>query len=407
MENLASRQSALANDFRKLKDPTPVIPGRPFDFVMNQQPRDKRAWQALRELEEVKSELGGIDLMATADANDILIFNGSDWVAQDRTTFFQLEHMTDVAMTGSPSANQFLRHNGSTWTNQTVALVTALDDLSDVVLTAPATGAFLVKSATNWVDQNFTSARLGIGTTGDPTHRLELEDGDHTAWFTGSGSLGSTAAGFRMSKTKTQTGEALGVAFASDGASDWELMMAADTNNALRSGFGNADFGLWDYSAGAGGGFALRISPEEAASSGTGTKFFFGRSAATPRAFTSYVTVQSPAAALIAQAVRAHASQTANLQEWQDSSGAVQLAVAANGRDFVLDTATGSQIGTGATEKHALWGKTPIVQPTALTAADNTAIDATYDATEQAVLDNVRTRLNELETRLTDWGFLA
>ena len=43
----------------------------------------------------------------------------------------------------------------------------------------------------------------------------------------------------------------------------------------------------------------------------------------------------------------------------------------------------------------------------ALTAADATAIDAVYDAVEQAVLENLRTRLNELEARLQTLGLIA
>jgi hypothetical protein len=74
--------------------------------------------------------------------------------------------------------------------------------------------------------------------------------------------------------------------------------------------------------------------------------------------------------------------------------------------DLVTDTTTGTKLATATGQKLALWNQTPIIQPTALTAADNTAIDATWDATEQAVLNNVRTRLNELETRLTAFGFL-
>lgn len=54
-----------------------------------------------------------------------------------------------------------------------------------------------------------------------------------------------------------------------------------------------------------------------------------------------------------------------------------------------------------------LFGVAPVTRPTALTAADNTAIDATYDATEQAVLNNVRTRVNELETKLQSLGAIT
>lgn len=40
------------------------------------------------------------------------------------------------------------------------------------------------------------------------------------------------------------------------------------------------------------------------------------------------------------------------------------LAVAGNARDLVLDTTTGSKIGTGTTQKLGFWNATPIVQPT-------------------------------------------
>lgn len=48
-----------------------------------------------------------------------------------------------------------------------------------------------------------------------------------------------------------------------------------------------------------------------------------------------------------------------------------------------------------------------LYEETALTAANNTAIDATYDAVEQGVINNLRTRLNELETKLRNMGLLA
>ncbi len=75
--------------------------------------------------------------------------------------------------------------------------------------------------------------------------------------------------------------------------------------------------------------------------------------------------------------------------------------------NIIFNTTTGTQIGTGSTQKLAFYGDTPIVQPTALTAVDATVIDSTYDSTEEAVLNNVRTRLNEIEAKLTALGLLA
>lgn len=56
--------------------------------------------------------------------------------------------------------------------------------------------------------------------------------------------------------------------------------------------------------------------------------------------------------------------------------------------------------------KIGFFGKEPSGQPTSLTAADNRTIDSTYGADEEAVLNNVRTRLNELESKLKDLGIL-
>lgn len=64
-----------------------------------------------------------------------------------------------------------------------------------------------------------------------------------------------------------------------------------------------------------------------------------------------------------------------------------------------------SSIALGiASELIGLYGVAPVVRGAALTAEDANAIDATYDAVEQAVLNNVRTRLGELEARMQGIG---
>ena len=79
----------------------------------------------------------------------------------------------------------------------------------------------------------------------------------------------------------------------------------------------------------------------------------------------------------------------------------------ADGSSIATGTGTGSRIGHTATQKLGFWGKTPAVQPTALTAADASPVDSTYGAEEAAVIANLRTRLNELETKLKAIGLLA
>jgi hypothetical protein len=53
------------------------------------------------------------------------------------------------------------------------------------------------------------------------------------------------------------------------------------------------------------------------------------------------------------------------------------------------------------------YGVAPVARPTALTAADVSVVDTTYGAEEAAVLGNVRTRVNELETKLRALGLLT
>lgn len=52
------------------------------------------------------------------------------------------------------------------------------------------------------------------------------------------------------------------------------------------------------------------------------------------------------------------------------------------------------------------YGTVPIAKAAALTAADASVVDATYGAEEAAVIANLRTRLNELESRLRAYGLL-
>ncbi len=87
----------------------------------------------------------------------------------------------------------------------------------------------------------------------------------------------------------------------------------------------------------------------------------------------------------VAVVIRAAAAQTAPVQEWQNSSGVAQLAIAANGRDFVLDTTTGTVWGTATNQKQAWWGATPIVQPTTAIAA------ATFVANSSGIVDDSAT----------------
>jgi len=98
--------------------------------------------------------------------------------------------------------------------------------------------------------------------------------------------------------------------------------------------------------------------------------------------------------------IRPVAGQTAGLQQWQDSAGVTQLAIAANGRDFVLDTTTGSKIGTSTSQKLGFWNATPVTQSTGWNPT-NVTTDKVFDAdsTSTAELaDVLGTLINQLKT---------
>lgn len=116
-----------------------------------------------------------------------------------------------------------------------------------------------------------------------------------------------------------------------------------------------------------------------------------------------------------------------------DTTGAVQLEqdlTIADATNIILNTTTGTQIGTATSQKLGFYGVTPVVQPTALTTAlttvtfvdENTPDFALGSLTTStpagfATLDeaqgfveafvNVQARVNELETRLQSLGLVA
>lgn len=53
------------------------------------------------------------------------------------------------------------------------------------------------------------------------------------------------------------------------------------------------------------------------------------------------------------------------------------------------------------------FGTTPIVKPSAMTTADNTALGVLYAITERDVVVNMRTRINEIETKLRSLGLFT
>lgn len=84
--------------------------------------------------------------------------------------------------------------------------------------------------------------------------------------------------------------------------------------------------------------------------------------------------------------------------------GGLTIADAAN---IILNTTTGTKIGTATGQKLGFFNATPVTQRTALTAANASTVDGTYGAEEAAVIGNMRTRLGEIEAALETLGLVA
>lgn len=109
-----------------------------------------------------------------------------------------------------------------------------------------------------------------------------------------------------------------------------------------------------------------------------------------------------------------------NAQVWRlygtytDGSNYERLAtVAAAAGDFKIipeaagtGTLRGLQLGVSG-GKLGFYGTTAVTKPVALTAADAATVDIVYGNEEAGVIANLRTRLNELETKLQSLGLLA
>jgi hypothetical protein len=107
---------------------------------------------------------------------------------------------------------------------------------------------------------------------------------------------------------------------------------------------------------------------------------------------TAQLEINSSAANIIGQIVQAAASQTANVSEWRNSAGTVQLAIDSTGRNFVLDTTNGTKIGTSTSQKLGFYNATPVVQQTG---GANTA-GVIYSSTEQTMLQTAYNCLRTL-----------
>lgn len=79
----------------------------------------------------------------------------------------------------------------------------------------------------------------------------------------------------------------------------------------------------------------------------------------------------------------------------------------ADATNIVLGTTTGTKIGTATNQKLGFFNKTPVVQQATIAATNTGTVNNTWDSTEAAVLNDLRTKFDTLVTELKAYGLIA
>jgi hypothetical protein len=110
------------------------------------------------------NELTDVVITGTPSTGQVLKYDGTNWInGTDATggggSATTLDELTDVVITGTPSNGQVLKYNGTNWVNGTDNVggggggATVLDELTDVVITGtPTIGQVLKYNGTDWVN---------------------------------------------------------------------------------------------------------------------------------------------------------------------------------------------------------------------------------------------------------------
>jgi len=77
-----------------------------------------------------------------------------------------LDSLTDVAIS-NPNTNQVLQYNGSNWVNNAITTTSNLDSLTDVAITNPSANQVLQYNGTNWLNNNLGSGSAILKNTND------------------------------------------------------------------------------------------------------------------------------------------------------------------------------------------------------------------------------------------------
>lgn len=146
------------------------------------------------------NELTDVVITGTPTTGQVLKYDGTNWINDTDATggggsATTLDELTDVVITGTPSTGQVLKYDGTNWVNGTDNVggggggATVLDELTDVIITGtPTLDQVLKYDGTDWVNGEQTVPAVGdltdVVITGTPSIGQVLKY-DGTNWVNG------------------------------------------------------------------------------------------------------------------------------------------------------------------------------------------------------------------------------
>lgn len=179
---------------------------------------------------------------------------------------------------------------------RTYQLLRELEDnkaeIGDITLTDIADGDLLVynAAAAKWVNQQFTPASLGVGTSGPTSYRLEVDDGGVSMVFTATPNPLSSLEGLHLIRPATANTYSHGISldtgsFGDPGWGQWEWGLDFDVDGDGLADLVPANDGTANANAGAD---VCRVSHEAHSNNAATCKWVFGRLVGTPRNNTEF-----------------------------------------------------------------------------------------------------------------------
>jgi hypothetical protein len=402
----AAGEVVLGNDSRLTDSRTPTA--------------HNQAWSTITSTPTTLAGYGISDAAASSHSHAISDVTGLQTALDGKAS---TSHSHDIAdVTGLQTA---LDGKSSTSHNHTV------DSLSNVSISGKASGDLLRWNGSNWInypDSNFAAAShshtfasltskpttlSGYGITDAQPLDSELtalagltSAADQLPYFTGSGTAGvTTLTSAARSVLDDTTVAAMATTLGLGTASNVQF-----ANLVLGSGTGSARLNI-DSGAGSSSGITWKVggvlrwlfyTTNAETGSDAGSDLVFGR------AFTDAgVGIDNPIT--ITRAAGGLITFARPLSCNSDVTIGSSLTFNDN-RHIVVNTSTGTKIGTGTTQKLGFWNATPVVQPSgaaqaavATTAATNSS---PYGFTTAAQADAIVTLVNAIRTALVNTGIM-